>query len=405
MKRKETVVKRFEDAREFTKGRFPPHRRAALLALTKAAALLGAISELTWLLNTHYFSRRFVQLPISLAWSMLTMIAVVTLTQVIASLVLKLRSAKLHQASVAATARLTSLLAEYVSGEDCRDEIKRDAAESPTDFEVCITSALLGMRGFALERLCELPEVIELRAIWIEKSRKGDDAERRSAVEQLALLRDPVVLAALESALDDTSAGVVAAAVRGLLRLPAYTKRDELIRSLPGRPYLVRVLSAGESADDAARLAAASGANVELMDLARARGRSIGRGDLRPMLDDQDVQTRRSALHLVPLASPAASPARGVVMAALRHSELQMRGAAAEVAARLHFRQAIPSIAQCARESASVDTVRASCSALAALGARGRHLLHRMSAAGEAGDAPAEALGESLAASARGGSV
>ena len=92
-------------------------------------------------------------------------------------------------------------------------------------------------------------------------------------------------------------------------------------------------------------------------------------------------------------------------MAALRHRELRMREAAAEVAARLQFRQAIPSIAQCARESANLDTVRASCSALAALGARGRHLLERMSAAGEAGDAPAEALGESLAASARGGSV
>ena len=90
-------------------------------------------------------------------------------------------------------------------------------------------------------------------------------------------------------------------------------------------------------------------------------------------------------------------------MAALRHKELEMRAAAVEVAARLRLVGAVPSIGEFARVAENAETARASCAALAALGPMGRDLLHLMSALGEAGEAPAEALGEALAASAKGG--
>jgi hypothetical protein len=56
-------------------------------------------------------------------------------------------------------------------------------------------------------------------------------------------------------------------------------------------------------------------------------------------------------------------------------------------------------------EATCADARRAACSSLAALGDSGLDLLRRMSAAGEMGDAPAEALGAVLVALARGGSA
>ncbi len=297
---------------------FQPHRRAALLALVKASLLLGTLSELGWQLNEHYFSRFFPQFPISIAWSMLSMIFFTTWAQVSWSIALKLRSERGRRLSAAAQQRLTALLAEHISGENLRDEIKKASKESPGDFEACVVAALLGLRGAALRRLCELPEVAKLRTKWITRSRAGDEEQRRRAVEQMALLRDPAVIAALEAALRDPVAGVVAAAVRGLLRMPFYNKREQLIRSLGSRPFLVRVLTAREAAEENA-------------------------------------------------VAPAIFEAEG--------------------------------------ESESADVERARCSALAALGSTGHDLLRLMAALGEAGDAPAEALGQSLAAAARGGTT
>jgi HEAT repeat protein len=188
----------------------------------------------------------------------------------------------------------------------------------------------LRLRGSALRRLCELPAVFKLRDKWIAQSRKGDAEQRRYAVEQMGLLRDAATIPALEKALLDPVGAVEAAAVRGLLQLPTYQKRDELLLSLAGRSYLVRVLTACESADEASGV--------------RERELEVG-----------------SLLALACAAGP---------------------------------------VEELAKEEAAA---RASCLALAAQGATGFDSLRRMSAAGEAGDAPAEAFGASLAAAARGG--
>jgi hypothetical protein len=389
--------------RGFIKAWTQPHRRAASLALLKAAALLGALSEVGWLLNNHYFLKRFPQLPISLAWSMLTVIFLVTTTQIACSLIFKIRSARANRLSAEAALKMTELLTRHISGHKCDDEIQDAAIASPEDFERCVAVALLRLRGSALYRVSQLPEVIGLRDSWIARLKKGDSEERREAAEHLGLLHDPVVIPALEAALEDSVPTVVAAAVRGLLQLRFYKKRDELVRSLPLRSYVVRVLTACESADHASRLALEHPANAGLLELAQARGRAVGKGDLRPLLDDRDLRTRRSAMRLVPLAAPSASPARGAVMAALKHKELELRAEAAEVAGRLRLSREIGAVAECARESEDLDTTRAGCLALATLGASGRDSLRRMSAAGEAGDAPAEALGASLVAGVRGG--
>jgi hypothetical protein len=55
------------------------------------------------------------------------------------------------------------------------------------------------------------------------------------------------------------------------------------------------------------------------------------------------------------------------------------------------------------RQSLPADAERAHCSVLAGWGAHGRDLLRLLSATGLAGEAPAEALGEVLAAPVRGG--
>jgi len=333
---KQKIAQGFLAVREFLRSCFEPHRRAALIALIKASALLGALSELGWLLNAHYFSRRFPQLPISLAWSMLSVIFLVMFTQVCGSLALKLRGARSIRLRAAAKQRFIALLAGYVAGGHPYGEIKSAAKDSPEEFESSVAAMLLGLRGSALRQLCDLPEVIELRLRWIERSRTGDDRERRYSVERLSLLHDPTLIPVLENALQDPVSGIVASAARGLLQMPSYPGREELLRSLPGRPYLVRVLTACESPGDAPEFVVADAA-LDILHLLQAIGVRTGEAD-----------------HRNPLVRP-------------------------------------------------VDMLRASCSALAALGADGRKRLQLMSAQGHGGEAPAEALGEVLAAAARGG--
>jgi len=325
-------------SRDFLKSWFEPQRRAAFAALIKASLLMGALSEMGWLLNTRHFSKRFPQLPISLAWSMLTVIFLVTATEVICSVALKRRSERRSRLSEAASRELTALLSRYISGEDIHEEITLAAKGSADDLEKCIGTALLGLRGSALRRLSELRATAELRDRWIARSRKGDDGERRYAVEQLGLLGDPATIPALEKALKDSFGAVEAAAVRGLLQMRSYGKREELIRSLPRRSYLVRVLTACESAD---------------------------------------------------FVSDARMPG-------LRRREIQGAGPV-ELESLLRLASAISPVADRA------NAARASCLALAALGATGLDSLRLMSAAGEAGDAPAEAFCASLSAAARGG--
>jgi HEAT repeats len=295
------------------------------------------------------------------------------------------------------------LLADYLAGEDVRDQIKDAVQFSPDMFERTTGSALLRLRGSSRRRLCELPEVAVIRLRWMDRATKGNDEQRRRAVEQLGLLRDPTAVPALEKAVEDSVAVVAAAAIRGLLLMPSYDKREELLRSLPNRSYLIRVLTACESADDALRLAIGPPADDRMLELARLHGRVTGEGDLLPLMDGRDAKKRNSALRLVPLAAPGAAPSRGVVLAALRHHQLKMRSAAVEVAAKLRLSRAIPGIAEYARQADTNTDARASCAALAELGSAGRDLLRQMSAAGEAGDAPAEALGAMMAASVRGG--
>jgi hypothetical protein len=322
---------------EAVKGWFVPHRRAAIFALLKAAVLLGALWEYVWLWHTNYYSKRYPELPLSLAWAMLTAIAGITAAQAGCSSWLKVRSSRRRQASATARERLTELLTGYISGADIQDRINEAARDSPQDFEDCVTSALIGTRGAALERIKTLAAVTCLRDTWIKKTRRGNDLQRRYAVERLSLLRDSSTAMALEVAVEeDPSAGVVAAAIRGLLTIPDYAGRERLLESLPRRPYLVRVLTAGETPDSLARSIAAS----------------------------TNVERRIPALNLT-----------------RRQRQVNLRSTAIR----------------------SPDKVQATCATLATLGGAGRGLLHLMAALGQAGDAPAEALGELLTAGAKGG--
>lgn len=223
------------------------HQRAALYALAKSTILIGALWEYVWLWHTKYYSRHVAEVPLSLAWSLLTVIGGITFAQVGCSAVLKARSARLRKAEGDASAQLRSVLADYISGGNRELELQHHALESPAAFESCVTAAMLGTRGAAFDRLRALPSMTVLRDRWIGSLHRRNEQYRRHAVEHLALLRDPAAIMALEFTLDDKSAGVVAASVRGLLRVPGYTGRDALVRSIPGRPYLVRVLTAGES--------------------------------------------------------------------------------------------------------------------------------------------------------------
>lgn len=325
-----------------------PQRRSALYALLKTTVLIGALWEYVWLWHTKFYSRQYPEVALSIAWSLLTVIAGITFAQIGCSAVLKFRSMRLRQSHAEIGRQLTEMLADFIAKGDFEDELIRFAKHSTSTFEECVTSALLNTRGAAHHRLCELPAMSILRDRWVDRLHHRDERERRYAVEHLALLRDPQAIMALEFCLEDASEGVVASAIRGLLRMPGYAERDKLIRSLPSRPYLVRVLTAGECAE-------------------------------------QDSGDRAFALAPRPPQTITIPDRRTTLL--LRQQELQLRALAVEEAIRLR----------------RTDTTRVSCAVLAASGAKGRGLLEFMAASGDAGDEPAEALGGALAAAARGG--
>ena len=325
-----------------------PQRRSALYALLKTSILIAALWEHVWLWHTKFYSRLHPELPLSIAWSLLTVIAGITFAQIGCSGVLKARSARLRKHHAEISRRLTEMLAEFIAKGDFEDELIRFARHSTSTFEDCITSALLNTRGAAHARLCELPAMSILRDRWIDRLHRRDERDRRYAVEHLALLRDPQAIMALEFCLEDKCEGVVASAIRGLLQMPHYAEREKLLRSLPARPYLVRVLTAGESSQ-------------------------------------QESDERVFALTPQPPQTITIPDRRSILL--LRQQELQLRALAVEDAMKLRRK----------------DTTRVSCSVLAASGAKGRGLLRFMAAAGDAGDEPAEALGGALAAAARGG--
>ncbi len=230
-------------ARDFTRS----ERGAALIALAKSGALLAALSEMGWLLDVYYFARRFPQLPISLAWSMLTMIFLIATTQLTGSVAVKLWGVRRARRNTAAAQRMTDLLCAYLADEARGSDVAAAANDSPSDFEAGVADALLRLRGSAVRKLREMPPVQALRDRWIARVRSGGEEERRRTVENLGMLRDPAGIPALEAALEDPAAQGVAAAVRGLLKMPSHGGRAELIRSLPGRAYLIRVLTASEA--------------------------------------------------------------------------------------------------------------------------------------------------------------
>lgn len=217
------------------------------MALAKAAVLLAVLAETGWQLDLNYYSRRYPQMPISLAWSMLAMIFFVAGAQLIGSVVLKVWSAKRTLRRASATRRMTAVIVAYLARRIGRAEVEQAARRSPRDFEASVVDVLLNLHGSSVRRVREIPAVLALRDRWIARSRSGDEVARRRAVECLSLLRDPASVAALEAAVDDHSAQVAASAVRGLLHMTSYEKREELRRSLPGRPFMVRVLTAREA--------------------------------------------------------------------------------------------------------------------------------------------------------------
>lgn len=327
--------------------RIHPQRRAVFFALGKTILLIAALWEYVWLWHTKFYSKQYPELPLSLAWSLLTVIGGIIFGQIGCSAMLKARGLRLRKLHAELSRRMTEMLAEYIAKGDFEDEIARYANHSTAVFEECITSALLNTRGAAHQRLCELPAMAILRDRWIDQLHKRGERDRRHSVEHLALLCDPQAIMALEYSLEDRSDGVAAAAIRGLLRMPNYTGRQALVRTLPHRSLLIRVLTAGDAMEEAP-----------------------GRRD------------HAFTLGLSP--QPAADLHKPLL---LRQRELQLRAQAMEEAIRLR----------------RANSPRVSCSMLAASGAKGRGLLNGLAAAGESGDAPAEALGGVLAAAARGG--
>ncbi len=269
--------RRVRAACEVTRDFLRSERGAALIALTKSIALLAVLSELGWLMNVHYFSRVFPQLPISVAWSMLTMIFLIAAAQLSGSVAMKLWGIRQARLRASLTMRMTSLLCSYLAGDAADRDIEAAAREAPSAFEAAVADALLRLRGSSIQRLRELPVVEALRDRWTRRLRSAGDEQRRILVERLSLLRDVAAIPALERSLEDPSAQVVAAAVRGLLRMPSYAGRDDLLRSLPGRGYLVRVLTASESPRRRERVQPLDPARAHCAVLARRGVRGIDR--------------------------------------------------------------------------------------------------------------------------------
>lgn len=376
----------------------------------RAVVILVSFFYPVWVLHVEYFSHRWKELPLSLAASFLTVQVAVILCQLLTSCALTRAALGRERRSRRVRPRLLKELAAYAAGGGRLVPLRALERRFPADFDRALERLLSLVSGEGRAQLTRLAEDLRLVRRWERWARHAPERERRHAVECLGLLAGEHGGRALRRLARRSTPLVEAAACRVLARSSRQADAVWVFALIVGKPYLVRVLLAGEMrrhAQDLCQTAlpaeAASGDAARLLaalELAESWRKALRLPFLEELMRHPSAAVRARALRLAPLAAEGQDVARYVCRALESDSE-QVQAAALSAAASFRTPSLLPLLERLAGGE-SGELARLACAALARFGPDGLQVLRRLlleggaRAAARAAEALAEAANPTL---------
>lgn len=372
----------------------------------RAAVILASFFYPVWFLHVEYFSHRWQERPLSLAASFLTVQAAVILCQLLTSCALKRVALAREMRSRRVRPHLLKELAAYAAGDGQLAGIRTLERRYPADFDRTLERLLSLVSGEGRERLTALAEQLRLVRRWERWARRAPERERRHALECLGLLAGEYGGPALRRLARRSTPLVEASACRLLARSPRQEDAAWVFSLIVGKPYLVRVLLAGEMRRHARDLCqtalpaeAASGDTTRLLaalELAESWRKALRLPFLEQLMRHPSAAVRARALRLTPFAAEGQDVER-YVRRALESDSEQVQAAALSAAAAFRAPSLLPLIERLA-SGGSGELARLACTALAHCGPDGAEILRRLLL--EGGALPAARAAEALSAAA-----
>lgn len=372
----------------------------------RAAIILVSFFYPVWFLHVEFFSHRWKELPLSLAASFLTVQAAVILCQLLTSCALKRAALAREVRSRRLRPRLLKELAACAAGDVRLASLRALERRYPAEFDRALERLLSLVSGEGRARLTALAEQLRLVRRWERWARRAPERERRRALECLGLLAGEYGGEALRRLARQSAPLVEASACRLLARSPRPEDAAWVFSLIVGKPYLVRVLLAGEMRRHARDLCqtalpaeAASGDTARLLaalELAESWRKTLRLPFLGQLMRHPSAAVRARALRLAPFAAEGQQVER-YVRRALESDSEQVQAAALSAAAAFRAPSLLPLIERLAR-GGSGELAHLACAALARFGPDGAAVLRRLLL--EGGPLPAARAAEALAAAA-----
>ena len=350
-------------------------QRAVAVMLLEGAGIIAAFLYPVWVLHERVVSRHVPETPLSLAIAFLVVQATVVMLQLLASCTLKWgREARAAQSEVAVP-RIQQELAVHAAGEDRTEALRTLEQRYPRDFDASMESFLALVDGREKEVLSRLAWDLRLVSRWEKRARRGSEREQKLAVECLGLLAGQQSEEALWRLAGRSTPTMEATACRMLARSEAQEDAERLFGLAVSKPYLVRVLLAGNLRRHALTLSinaipeAISGADEQrtlaALEMAASWRSALRLPDLPVLLNHGSTAVRAAALRVAPLNTAGASP-EPYIVAALESDDLAVREAALAAVCQLRIGSTLPLLAHVA-SGESGELARLACLALSRL--------------------------------------
>jgi hypothetical protein len=372
--------------------------------LLEGTAIIACFLGPVWILHVNVVSRHVAETPLSIALSFLAVQAFVILLQLLASCGLKWSREVREERSLVAIPRIQGELAIHAAGDDRAAELRHLERRYPHDFDRCMASFLSLVDGQEKEILSKLARDLMLVQRWERRAHAGNDDDRKLAVECLGLLAGWRGEDALWRLARNSTPLVEAAACRLLARSGEAESATQLFEIAVGKPYLVRVLLAGELKRHARTLCEHAlpaefvrGDERRItatLEMAASWRTALRLPEWPALMSKPSPALRASALRLVPL-NVAVQEVEPYIVEALEDEDVQVREAALIAVCQLRIGSTLPLLAYIAAGE-SGELARLACLALSRLGPEGVECLRTILLEGDPRAAARAA--ESLAA-------
>lgn len=359
-------------------------RVVRVTVLLRVSCVVAVLLFLVWQIHIYGYGPRVRDVPLSLAYSFLTMQVLLVTVLLLLSSLLKSRSARAGAGSAEVVPVVRHHLTEYLHGDDRRRVLLRLCLWHGADVQRCILQFLSAVQGSARERLTGLAVLLQLPWVWEKVALYGTVEQRREAAHSLGLLALPRSRVALRKLLFDASPHVQTAACRALIALGRPEDIERVLLFSLEAPLMVRAILVSELAPHARALSESvfhhishtgpADRVVAALELAAGWMLPVPLPLLSRLLASPQPAVRAAALAVLPYHG--ASPATELwILAGLADPDILVRTQAIRAASRLQLPSAIPALVALLAGDQPEALARESCRGLAALGRDGWQVL------------------------------